>query len=103
MLYSVWDYKRGEFDYYEAPGEPPATGAFRSPRGSKNTPECLACPLPAGAVRANPPSGDQAKGNLATTSVGPVLGFVMDDVQGWAKYLAIAAAGAWAGRKWWRK
>lgn len=103
MIYSVWSYERGEFDYYNAPGVPPATGSFQAPRGSKNVPECLAEALPPGATRANPPSGDQAKGTVATTTAGPVLGFVLDDVQGWMKYVAIAAAGAWAGRKWWKR
>ena len=46
MIYSVFDYLGKKYDYFEAPGVPPATGKFRAPRGAKNKPECLAVALP---------------------------------------------------------
>lgn len=103
MFYSVYDYKRGTYDYFEAPGVPPATGAFRSPRGSTNTPECLAVLLPAGATPRG--SGDLPKGTIAAGagSALAALGFGGDEVEGVLKYAAVAVAAAWAGRRWWRK
>jgi hypothetical protein len=65
MLYSVWDYRRQVYDYFEAPGEVPAVGRFRAPVGDRTMPESLAVRVPAGARAAG--SGERLRGVAATT------------------------------------
>ncbi len=68
MKYSVWDYHRKMYDYYEAPGVEPATGSFRAPVGGLECPERAAERLPPGAQRVG--SGPYAKGLVAVTDQG---------------------------------
>lgn len=63
QVFSVYDYPRGRFDYYEAPlASLPASGHFRSPRGAH--PESVAARLPGNATPIG--SGQQAHGVIAT-------------------------------------
>jgi hypothetical protein len=68
MIYSVWDYRRKEYDYFEGPGETPPTGSFRAPLAGLGLPESVACPLPANSERVG--RGPQAKGVIAVTARG---------------------------------
>ncbi len=68
-IFSVYDYHRGVYDYYEAPSKPiPATGKYRAP--SKKTPlgaapESFAAALPSGSKKIG--SGPNARGMIAST------------------------------------
>ena len=66
MIYSVWDYRRQVYDYFEGPGEVAAVGRFRAPGGDRTMPEALAVRVPSGARAAG--SGDRMRGVAATTS-----------------------------------
>lgn len=83
ITYSVWNYGTQRYDYYVAPGDHP-THAGAPPHRERTrlgsspelvaTPEQAAWPLPAGAKKIG--SGDFAKGRIASTSAGGVLGGV---------------------------
>lgn len=76
MIFSVYDYKRGLYDYYEVQADTPPTAWFRRPvdavNGNPNgvffSTEALAVRLPPGAQpRGN---GPDARGVIATTANG---------------------------------
>lgn len=74
QTYSVFDYKRCLYKYYEAPLDAlPATGSFREPQLG-GPPESLAVPLPAGARFVG--EGTAAKGLIAKQSSSSALGFL---------------------------
>lgn len=79
-LYSVFDYNRGLYDYFEgAKGTIPATGRFRKPARARRmgiVPEDLAVTLPAGARKVG--SGAEPRGLIAARngSVSSVLGMM---------------------------
>jgi len=63
QIFSVYNYRRGQFDYYDAPlASLPSSGHFRTPRASH--PESVAALLPDGASRVG--SGVAPKGIIAT-------------------------------------
>jgi len=66
VIYSVWDYRRQVYDYYEGPGEVPAVGRFRMPVGDRTMPEALAVRVPSEARLVG--SGDRLRGVAATTN-----------------------------------
>lgn len=68
MIYSVYDYRKGRYRYYEALGSTPATGWFRKPRNGSKVPEAMAAQLPAEARPLG--EGAQARGLLAEPSPG---------------------------------
>lgn len=76
QTYSVFDYRTGMYDYYQAPlVELPASGEFRSPRsvGGVVVPEMLAVKVPPGARhtgRGEHPQGLIAS-HLGEVSTGP--------------------------------
>lgn len=75
-VYSVYDYNRGRYDYYEGGAKPiPATGRYRKPTSQSrfgSTPEALAVPLPALSKKLG--SGELARGTIATRDGGPLAG-----------------------------
>lgn len=66
-LYSVFDYHRGVYDYYEAPVRGiPATGRFRKPKSQERfgiAPEAIAAQLPRGARKVG--EGPAPRGMIA--------------------------------------
>lgn len=68
-VYSVYDYDRGMFRYFEAPGEVPPVAWFRGPSRKALTPEEIAVQLPAGA-RDTGEEGERAAGIIATRMSG---------------------------------
>lgn len=103
MIYSVFDYYKKAYDYFEAPGTPPATGKFRAPGGKTNKPECLAVKLPFGAVHVGVgalPRGcvaatDAGLGALESNGSGGILGFFST----WFGTAVIAAGAYFLGRR----
>lgn len=85
MIYSVFDYIKGNYTYYEAQGLPPAAGTFRSP-GPTQTPESLAVKLPANAAKVG--EGPTPKGVIASTNPSALAAYTLDS--DFAKY-ALAA------------
>jgi len=94
-LFSVYDYDKRTFDYYETPGAHQAIGSveFGTFRGAKNlkgnngvgaVPESIAVPLPSGAKKVG--QGDIPKGVIATKNK-PLLG----SFGKWPVYLLIGA------------
>lgn len=73
VTYSVYDYNRRCYDYYQALGEVPASGWMRAPTSSVEAPERLCARLPSNAVPVG--SGKQAKGLIAVSSM-PDGGFL---------------------------
>jgi hypothetical protein len=77
-LFSVYDYPRGVYDYYEAStGALPATGSYRKPLSggvTQNgiTPEAIAAPLPGAAKKIG--TGIAPKGIIAAKGVGGFSG-----------------------------
>jgi predicted transglutaminase-like cysteine proteinase len=71
-VYSVFDYHRGLYDYFEAPtGALPATGRYRKPIAVSRfgiAPESMAAPLPSGARKVG--SGERPRGMIAHSSTG---------------------------------
>lgn len=69
-VYSVFDYNRNEYTYFEGtPGTIPATGRYRPPSrrtSMGSSPEAIAAALPSGARKTG--SGAEPKGILASTS-----------------------------------
>lgn len=67
-VYSVYDYHRGMYDYYEGTaGSIPATGRHRKPSSKSNfgaAPEAIAAPLPSTAQKVG--EGDIPKGIIAS-------------------------------------
>lgn len=76
MIFSVFDYKRNLYDYYEVQADTPPTAWFRRPADEVNgnpngvffSTEALAVRLPAGAEQRG--SGPDARGVIATTNNG---------------------------------
>lgn len=99
-LYSVWDYHRGTYDYYEGPATKiPATGRYRKPTLrmlAGSPPEAIAAALPAGAKKVG--SGEAAKGIVATSkAIGSIS---LPSANTMMKLAAGAAAGVVVYR-WW--
>jgi hypothetical protein len=70
VTHSVFDYRRGRYDYFEAPlGDFPASGFFRpSSNANTNIAEAYAARLPANARKVG--DGVQARGIVSTTLSG---------------------------------
>lgn len=65
MIYSVYDYQKRAFDYYEGVGRAPASGWMRKKApGAAPIPESLCAQLPPGAVPVG--SGPAPRGIIAT-------------------------------------
>lgn len=99
QTYSVFDYKRHLYKYYEAPlAALPATGSFREPQLG-GAPESLAVPLPAGARLVG--EGTTAKGLIAAER--GALGFLSFDELPfeyyWWYYAGLGLAAWFAGRR----
>lgn len=105
-VYSVFDYHRGEYDYFEgAVGSIPATGRYREPSRRTSVgaaPEAIAAALPAGAQKIG--SGAEPKGIVASTSrpVGGLMEMLppMSTVAtaGFGALVGIMAYKRWGGR-----
>ena len=67
MIFSVYDYDRGRYRYFEGIGGTPATGFFRkatqAPTKGGHVPEAFAVPLPAGVKLVG--EGPMPKGYIA--------------------------------------
>lgn len=100
MMYSVWDYRRQVYDYFEGPGEVAAVGKFRAAGSNRTMPECLAVRVPAGARAAG--SGDHLKGVAATTDA--QVGALSTDGEppGRLRWAALGAVVALYGPAVWR-
>lgn len=98
-LYSVFDYHRQVFDYYEGPSKPlPATGKYRAPTKKQSlgiVPEAFAAPLPAGARKVG--EGKEARGVVATTGLNAPVRVNKDLIMGLA--LGATAVVLWYRRK----
>lgn len=76
MIFSVFDYKRNLYDYYEVNADTPPTAWFRRPVDEVNgkpdgvffSTEALAVRLPSGAQKVG--TGSDARGAIATTHNG---------------------------------
>lgn len=76
MIFSVFDYKRNAYDYYEVQSDSPPTAWFRRPADAVNgnpdgvffSTEALAVRLPSGATKIG--TGSDARGVVATTEAG---------------------------------
>jgi hypothetical protein len=98
MRYSVYDYRKGTYDYYDGMGDAPATGRFRSPVGAPITPESIAARVPPGATRAG--SGDVPLGTIATTDA--MVGALESEGRlpfPWMTFLAGILVGRWLARR----
>ncbi len=67
VIYSVYDYDRRLFNYYQGIGDVPASGWMRRASPGTPIPERLCPHLPAGAVRIG--DGAAPRGIIATTPV----------------------------------
>ncbi len=65
VIYSVYDYDRRVFNYYQGVGDVPASGWMRRATPGTPIPERLCPHLPAGAVRIG--TGAAPRGIIATT------------------------------------
>ena len=78
MIYSVWDYDKKKYDYYNAASLPlPAVGSFRKPTKNAGkvgfSPEDLAAEVPAGAQylgEGEDPQGIIGKKTMALSQLG---------------------------------
>ena len=78
MIYSVWDYDKKKYDYYDGASlPPPAVGSFRKPSASPGkigfSPEDLAAEVPSGARylgEGDDPQGVIGKKSFSLSSFG---------------------------------
>ena len=97
QTYSVFDYRSGTYDYYQAPlVDLPASGEFRAPRTVAGVvvPETLAVKVPPGAQHVG--KGEHPKGLIASHLAGVEP---LPSPPRWAWGLALVGAAVWWSRK----
>lgn len=99
MVFSVYDYVKKNYTYYQGTGIPPAAGTFRMPAPNAS-PESLAVKLPPGAKKIG--EGPKAKGVLAVGDARALSAYGTDVLSSMSPWI-YAGVGLLSGWFWGRR